>query len=124
MADTNQTFICPVCSKDFFNAKTLQKHKERHHRDKIDETYHEKKVFVCFICGKNDLRDNDKLKKHVVVCEKRRGSKDKSVMGPPRDRKSREDAKEEEKTPIDGKGGYCMKSQRHKSAEDVAMVAS
>ena len=60
------------------------------------------------------MRDNEKLEKHLVACEKRekRGrSESSSVMGPPRGRKTKEDSKEEKKTHATGRGGDCMKSE-------------
>ena len=77
--------------------------------------HNEKKVFTCHLCGKADLRDNEKLEKHLVACEKReekrRGRSESSVMGPPRGRKTKEDSKEEKKTHATGRGGDCMKSE-------------
>jgi hypothetical protein len=118
-AETTQTFTCPVCAKDFTNANALRVHKQRSHRDAIEESYHEKKVFACHVCQKV-CADNKDLRRHVSGCEKkekRKGKKeDSNMMGPPRARKTKGDDREEEKVPAGGKGGHCMKSKRHSSA--------
>jgi hypothetical protein len=69
------------------------------------------------------FRDNTNLKQHVPGCEKkeekRKGKeRDSSMMGPPVARKARKDDREEEKTLTGGRGGYCMKSKRHSSAQE------
>jgi hypothetical protein len=62
-------------------------------------TYHEKKVFACYLCGKNDLRDNNHFNQHVAVCKKKQMKKNGSSnaeMGPPTPKKMIEEAKKEE----------------------------
>jgi uncharacterized Zn-finger protein len=115
-AKTTQTFTCPICAKDFANAKALKNHKQRKCRDALNMEHNEKKVFACHVCQKVFI-DNANLKRHVPGCEKRKGKKeDSNMMGPPRARKTRGDDREEEKVPAGGKGGHCMKSKRHSSA--------
>lgn len=111
MSTETQVFACPICSSDCPSAEALKKHKQRKHRDALNMEHNEKKVFACHLCGKNDLRDNDKLKKHVVVCEKKRSKEEENnMMGPPMARKLMEEAKKEEGASSRSRGGHCMKS--------------
>ena len=77
MSSKTKLFPCQHCSKSCPSAEALKKHKQREHRDMIDTTYHDKTIFACPICGKDNFSKQRDLTNHIPGCEDRKNNKKK-----------------------------------------------